>query len=259
MRPGAGACSLLAWGAVSRSKSGAIRTSRVLENLGSKSGSLVAECRMFSPACSRFFCAAFIGVLASCSLHPRTSPDIGRAPPLLGFPDTSHGNLHERLTCDPLNGETIEHIVIAYGSGMHGYDSVTVDSGGDIEVILETPARKGRWRTFRAENLSLASFILSSHSLQKCRKLASRYQNDLNDGGQAFLWMKARNRDHEVSCSNVFPPEFSRLWEDIRRQIKETKADYWKESGGHPFAASQSVDRQRATTRTSATSNVSGP
>lgn len=150
-------------------------------------------------------------------------------------------------------------MVIAYGSGMHGYDSVSVDSGGDVEVVLETPPRNGRWRFFRVHNSSLASSILRSVALQKCRKLASRYQNNLNDGGQAFLWMKARNRDHEVSCSNVFPPEFSRLWEEIRHAIKETKAGDWNENRGDPFAVSQSVDRQRAMTKTAAPSNVSGP
>jgi len=158
-----------------------------------------------------------------------------------------------------LAGETIEHIVIAYGSGMHGFDSVTVDSIGSIEVVLETPARKGRWRSFSAQNLSLASAVLSSRSLQKCRRLSSQYKNDLNDGGQAFLWMKTRNREHKVSCSNVFPPEFSRLWEDIRHAIQETKAEKWKESRGAPFAVYQSVARQRAMMKTAAAQDVSGP
>lgn len=201
----------------------------------------------------------FVLLIASCASVPQSAPDIGQAPHLLGFPDTSHGNLRERLPGDPLAGETVEHMVIAYGSGMHGYDSVTVDMGGEIEVVLETPPRKGRWRSFRMQNLSLASSILGSRSLQTCRKLASRYQNDLNDGGQAFLWMKTRTLDHEVSCSNVFPPEFSRLWEEVRRAIRETMAGEWKESGGAPFAVSQSVARQRAIAKTAAPSNVSGP
>jgi|APTNR8051073442_1049403.scaffolds.fasta_scaffold01498_17 hypothetical protein len=218
----------------------------------------MAVCLMISSA-RIFFSAAFICMLASCPSHPSASPDIGQAPPLLGFPDTSHGNLHERLSRDPLAGETIEHIVIAYGSGMHGFDSVTVDSIGSIEVVLETPARKGRWRSFSAQNLSLASAVLSSRSLQKCRRLSSQYKNDLNDGGQAFLWMKTRNREHKVSCSNVFPPEFSRLWEDIRHAIQETKAEKWKESRGAPFAVYQSVARQRAMMKTAAAQDVSGP
>lgn len=202
---------------------------------------------MFSPVLLCFG-TTIMCLLAACSSHPQASPDIGQAPPLLGFPDTSHGNLRERLSGDPLAGETIEHLVIATGSGMHGYDSVTVDSGGSIEVVLETPARKGRWRSFRAQNLSLASSILCSRSLQKCRRLTSRYQNDLNDGGQAFLWMKTRNCDHEVFCSNVFPPEFTMLWQEVRRAIQETKAEEWKESGGAPFAVSRSVDLERRRT-----------
>lgn len=243
-RPSARTPSLLAPRWVSRSKTGRNRTPLTLGNLGSQKDWLAADCRMLSTA--RFcLCAAFIGMLVSCSSHPRASPDIGRAPPLLGFPDTSHGNLHERLSSDPLAGETISHMVIAHGSGMHGFDSVTVDMGGEIAVVLETSARKGRWRNFRAQNLSLAAFILSSLPLQQCRELASHYRNDLNDGGQAFLWMKTRNRDHEVSCSNVFPPELSRLWEEIRRAIQETKAEEWKESGGEPFAVSRTVEQER--------------
>ncbi len=218
----------------------------------------MAECRMFSSIRS-CLCAAFAGVLVSCSSHPLASPDIGRAPPLLGFPDTSHGNLRERLTSDPLAGETIEHMVIALGSGMHGFDSVTVDLGGKIEVVLETPARKSRWRSFSAQNLSLASSVLRSESLRKCRRLVSQYKNDIPDGGQAFLWSKTLNRDHEINCSNVFPPEFSRLWEEVRRAIQETKTEEWKESAGAPFAVSQSVDRQRAVAKTTAAQSVSGP
>lgn len=218
----------------------------------------MAECRMFSPV-RLCLCAALLGMLASCSSHPLASPDIGRAPHLLGFPDTSHGNLRERLSSDPLAGEAIDHMVIAQGSGMHGFDSVTVDSIGKIEVVLETPAREGRWRSFRAQNLSLVSSVLRSESLQKCRLLAGQYQNDLSDGGQAFLWMKARNRDHYVWCSNVFPPEFSLLWKEIRLTIQETKADEWQESRGEPFAVSRAVDRQRAVEKTTATQSVSGP
>ncbi|HBJ86564.1 MAG TPA: hypothetical protein DDZ88_22450 [Verrucomicrobiales bacterium] len=150
-------------------------------------------------------------------------------------------------------------MVIAYGSGMHGYDSVTIDSGGGIEVVLETPARKGRWRTFCAQNSSLAFSILSSRSLQKCRILASRYENDVNDGGQAFLWMKTRDRDHEISCSNVFPPEFSRLWEEVRRAILATKTEEWKESRGEPFAVYYRVQRQRAHAKTTVAQHVSCP
>jgi len=191
-------------------------------------------------------------------ITPVGKPRHWSRPHLLGFPDTSHGNLRERLSSDPLAGETIEHMVIAYSSGMHGFDSVTVDSSGSIEVVLETPARKGRWRSFSAQNLFLTSSVLSSRSLQKCRRLASRYENDMNDGGQAFLWMKTRDRDHEISCSNVFPPEFSRLWEEIRHVIQETNAEEWKESKGTPFAVSRSVDRQRAMMKTAAAQNVSG-
>lgn len=204
----------------------------------------MTRCRMLGPV-SSCLCAALVCMLASCSSHPCVSPDVGRAPHLLGFPDTSHGNLRERLSEDPLAGETIEHIVIANGSGMHGYNSVSVSSSGAIEVVLETPSRKGRWRTFRVHNPTVASSILRSVALQKCRKLASRYQNDLNDGGQAFLWMKARSHHHEVSCSNVFPTEFSRLWEEVRRTIRETKANEWQESRGEPFAASRALNQER--------------
>lgn len=203
------------------------------------------------------FCAAFICLLASCSSHPSASPDIGPEPPLLGFPDASPGNLRESLSADPLVGETIKQMVIAYGSGMDGYDSVTIDSGGGIEVVLETPARKGRWRTFRAQNPALASLVLKSNSLQKCRRLASRYENDVNDGAQAFLWMKTPHRDHEVSCSNVFPREFSRLWEEVRHAILETKTVEWQESRGEPFAVYYWVKRQRAMVNTHAERNGS--
>lgn len=201
--------------------------------------------------------AVFICLLASCASHKSASPDIGPEPPLLGFPDTSPGNLSERLSHDLLDGELIEHMVIAYGSGMHGYDSVTIDSGGGIEVVLDMPPRKGRWRTFRAQNPALASLVLKSNSLQKCRRLASRYENDVNDGAQAFLWMKTPHHDHEVSCSNVFPREFSRLWEEVRHAILETKTVEWQESRGEPFAVYYWVKRQRAMVKTHAARNAS--
>jgi len=123
--------------------------------------------------------------------------------------------------------KTIDRIILGSGSERYGFQSFDIQSSGLIAVVFEYPKKSGEYLSASLFAPRQTSNFLASKAIKDCMSLSGRYNSNIIDGTQGFVYIDGPGGMTYAYLDNYFPEAFRVAWNDLAFYIYSQDNSSW--------------------------------